>query len=150
MIDQLYQKTILKHAANAVAHGAMQNAHHHVMVHNPMCGDRIKVYVKLAIDQVTHFSHETKACALCQASASILGEHYHGLTCDNLTELIKQLKLSLSDESVNTDIRWPDKKWESLNVFSVVRDHKSRKNCVLLPFNALLQALEEMNLRTHI
>lgn len=145
MIDKLYQKTILKHAANATAHGSLENPDHSVMVHNPMCGDRIKVYIKMYNEKLIEFSHEAKACALCQASASVLGEHFQGLNKSNLTHLIKLIKTSLENQDGSEQNTWPSEKWQDLDVFNVVRDHKSRKNCVTLPFDALLQAMEELN-----
>lgn len=145
MIDKLYQKTILKHAANATGHGVLEDADHSVMVHNPMCGDRIKVYVKMQNNELIDFSHEAKACALCQASASVLGEHFHGLNKEKLKELLSSIEASLDDANGLDENNWPGSKWKDLDVFNVVRDHKSRKTCVTLPFNALLQALEEIS-----
>lgn len=144
MIDKLYQKTILKHAANAVGHGIVEDADHSVMVHNPMCGDRIKVYIKMADGSLQSFSHEAKACALCQASASVLGEHFQGLTKEALVELVEKIKLSLDNTQGPDNNIWPEDKWQDLDVFNVVRDHKSRQTCVTLPFDALLQAINEL------
>lgn len=144
MIDKLYQKTILKHAANATGHGVLENADHSVMVHNPMCGDRIKVYIKTDGEQLVGFCHEAKACALCQASASILGEHFQELNKDALKDLRKKLSDSISHISGPENNDWPDNKWTDLDVFNVVRDHKSRRTCVMLPFDALQQALDEI------
>ncbi|MDG1707808.1 MAG: iron-sulfur cluster assembly scaffold protein [Emcibacteraceae bacterium] len=144
MIDKLYQKTILKHAANATGHGELENPDHSVMVHNPMCGDRIKVYVKLENGELIDFSHEAKACALCQASASVLGEHFKGLTIKTINILIKQIQDSISNTNGPEENPWFDKLWQELDVFNVVRDHKSRQTCVLLPFEALKQAFEEI------
>lgn len=143
MIDKLYQKTILKHAANAVAHGVLEDADHSVMVHNPMCGDRIKVYIKMDGDKLTGFSHEAKACALCQASSSVLGEHFQYLTKVSLSNLLTDIKSSLDKIDGPEHNDWPEDKWHDLDVFNVVRDHKSRQTCVTLPFDALLQAMTE-------
>jgi SUF system NifU family Fe-S assembly protein len=143
MIDKLYQKTILKHAANATAHGIIEEADHSLMVHNPMCGDRIKVYIKLKNGCLVDFTHEAKACALCQASASLLGEHFQGLNKETLAKLIKTIKISLDQDTPDNSIEWPEEKWQELDVFNVVREHKSRRTCVTLPFDALLQAMNE-------
>ncbi len=145
MIDKLYQKTILKHAANATQHGRLENPDHKVMVHNPMCGDRIMVYVKLHKNELVDFRHEAKACALCQASASILGEHFQGLSRSSLLELREKISDAISDLNGPDHNDWPEKKWLDLDVFNVVRDHKSRRTCVTLPFDALQQALDEIS-----
>lgn len=142
MISDLYQKTILKHAANATGHGIMDDADISLTFHNPMCGDRIKVYLKIKDDHLIAFNHEAKACALCQASASILGEYYHGLNKHALSQLIDIIKTSLNKKSDEKN-NWPHEKWQALDIFNVVRDHKSRQTCVTLPFDALLQAFEK-------
>lgn len=145
MIDKLYQKTILKHAANATRHGKLENADHSVMVHNPMCGDRITVYVKMNGGELVDFSHEAKACALCQASASVIGEHFKGLSKENLIDLSEKLIGAISDINGPEHNEWPEKKWADLDVFNVVREYKSRRTCVTLPFDALQQALDEIS-----
>lgn len=145
MIDKLYQKTILKHAANATGHGSLDNADHSLMVHNPMCGDRIKVYIKMRNNELIDFTHEAKACALCQASASVLGEHFHGLNQKKLNDLIELINSSLENPNGPAKNKWPTAKWQDLDVFNVVREHKSRKTCVTLPFEALLKAIDEMS-----
>jgi SUF system NifU family Fe-S assembly protein len=145
MIDKLYQKTILKHAANATAHGKIADADHSTMVHNPMCGDRIEVHIKMDGDTLIEFSHEAKACALCQASASVLGEHFQDLKKDSLSILLDKLRSSLDDIEGPENNTWPDQKWNDLDVFNVVREHRSRRTCVTLPFDALLQAMDEFS-----
>lgn len=144
MISDLYQKTILKYAADATAHGAMENADVSLTHHNPMCGDRITVYINVKDKKLTDFNHDAKACALCQASASLLGEHYHGLNKQALSQLIDAIKTSLNDGVDEINI-WPDKKWQSLDIFNVVREHKSRRTCVTLPFDALLLAFGQID-----
>ncbi|MDG1727315.1 MAG: iron-sulfur cluster assembly scaffold protein [Emcibacteraceae bacterium] len=145
MIDKLYQKTILKHAANATGHGSLDDADYSLMVNNPMCGDRIKVYIKMQNNELVDFTHEAKACALCQASASVLGEHFYGLNKKKLNELIELINSSLENENGPAENNWPSAIWQDLDVFNVVREHKSRKTCVTLPFEALLKAFDEMD-----
>jgi nitrogen fixation NifU-like protein len=145
MIDKLYQKTILRHAANATGHGILANADHSVMVHNPMCGDRIKVYVKLEDGILIDFSHEAKACALCQASASVLGEHFQGLNRQKLEILRQKINSAITQLDGPDHNDWSENKWQDLDIFNVVREHRSRKTCVTLPFDALQQALDELS-----
>jgi len=145
MIDELYQKTILKYAANATGFGKIENPDHSSIVHNPMCGDRITVYIKMNGDTLIDFSYEAKACALCQASASVLGKDFKGLNKNTISKLLKKINSSIDDvdgPKINT---WPDKKWQDLDVFNVVREHKNRRTCITLPFDALLQAVTEMS-----
>jgi len=145
MIDQLYQKAILKQAAAAVGAGALDNADLKLTVHNPLCGDRITVYLDLEGDKISAFSHETKACVLCQASASILGEHSIGETEESLQATYSRLKQRLSEKSLDDnewpDNKWPNSKWNALNIFQPITDHKNRLTCVTLPFESILKAL---------
>lgn len=140
MINQLYQKAILRYAAAATGHGKRDNADLNLTVHNPLCGDRITVYVNLEGDKITDFSHETKACVLCQASASILGECSIGETEQSLQAIHDDLRQNLADNSLKDKI-WSDDKWASLNIFQPVSDHKNRFTCVTLPFESLIKAL---------
>ncbi len=139
MIDQLYQRAILKHAAAATRNGKLDNADRSLTVHNPLCGDRITVYFNLEADRITEFSHETKACVLCQASASILGQCLIGETEYALQAIYHDLRQSLDDKKLE-DKSWPDKKWQALNIFQPVSDHKNRFTCVTLPFESILKA----------
>lgn len=144
MIDQLYQKAILKHAAAATASGKLKDADLNLTVHNPLCGDRITVYVNLVEDRISDFSHETKACVLCQASASILGECSIGETEQSLQVIHDDLRQNLEENSLETKI-WPHDKWNSLNIFQPVSSHKNRFTCVTLPFESLIRALRGEN-----
>ncbi len=140
MIDQLYQKAILKEAAAATGSGALSNPDLRLTVHNPLCGDRITVYLKLEDNKVSAFSHDTKACVLCQASASILAECSIGETEQNIQAVYDSLKQGLSDKDLDDKI-WPEEKWKILNIFHPVSDHKNRFTCVTLPFESILKAL---------
>lgn len=140
MIDQLYQKAILKQAAAARASGALEEADLKLTVHNPLCGDRITVYINLDGDKIKHFSHETKACVLCQACASILGQCSIGETEQSLRIIHDDLKKYLAEDGLKNKI-WPNDKWTALNIFQPVSSHKNRFTCVTLPFESLLKAL---------
>lgn len=140
MIDQLYQKAILKHAAAAMGSGKLEDSDLNLTVHNPLCGDRITVYVNLDEDRISEFSHETKACVLCQASASILGECSIGETEQSLQTIYDDLRQNLEENGLENKI-WPHDKWRSLNIFQPVSSHKNRFTCVTLPFESLLRAL---------
>ena len=139
MIDQLYQKAILKHAATAIGHGVLENADHRLTVHNPLCGDRITVYLNLDQDRIAEFTHETKACVLCQASASILGQCATGETQQSLRGVYDRLQKGLAEKNL-TENSWPAEKWRALSIFQPVTDHKNRFTCVTLPFESLLKA----------
>lgn len=140
MIDQLYQKAILKYAATARASGVLDDAYLNLTVHNPLCGDRITVYVNLDEGRISGFSHVTKACVLCQASASILGQCSIGETEQSLRAIHDDLRQSLEENGLENKV-WSDDKWNALNIFQPVSSHKNRFTCVTLPFESLVKAL---------
>ncbi|VAV88147.1 hypothetical protein MNBD_ALPHA02-1670 [hydrothermal vent metagenome] len=144
MIDQLYQKAILKYAAAATGNGKLKSFDRTITTHNPLCGDRITIYIALNGDKITAFSHETKACVLCQASASILGECVIDENRHDLRAIYNDLKFNLEHKSW-PDVKWASNKWDALNIFAPVSDHKNRFTCVTLPFESILEALDENN-----
>lgn len=141
MIDQLYQKAILKQAAAATGNGVLLDADVKLTVHNPLCGDRISVYINVSKGKIKDFTHETKACVLCQASASILGECSRGETEESLQKVHDTLQKNLENNSFD-NIIWSDEKWTLLNIFQPVSNHKNRFTCVTLPFESIIKALK--------
>tara|TARA_B100001939_G_scaffold301153_1_gene277531 strand:- start:12665 stop:13132 length:468 start_codon:yes stop_codon:yes gene_type:complete len=145
MIDALYQKSILKQAALAVGHGALENAILHYTLHNPLCGDRITVYLNAEQDIIHDFRHETRACVLCQASASLLGQHLAGEPSARLREVCAILMAGLEENTLDS-VSWPAEKWRDFSMFAPVAPHKNRHTCVTLPLQAILKALDSTSL----
>jgi nitrogen fixation NifU-like protein len=140
MIDQLYQKEILRLAARATGHGRPGDSEISYTLHNPLCGDRITVHLKMENSRLASFGHETRACVLCQANASLLGENAPGETAESLSQIRDVLVQGLENKKLE-ETSWPAGKWESLSVFAPVADHANRFKCVTLPFEALIRAM---------
>ncbi len=138
MTMELYQKEIMRLAADATGHGRLNNPDAEVTADNPLCGDRVKLDVRVADGTVAEVGHEVRACVLCQASASIVGELAQGETPARLRTVAGQLGHYIKEGGP-----LPDAPFDKLAVFEPVIDHKSRHQCVLLPFDALCQALDE-------
>jgi nitrogen fixation NifU-like protein len=136
VIEELYQKNLMRLAANATGSQKLENPQYTHTLDNPTCGDRITLQVTLQDGRIAEFSQENRACLLCQASASLLAENAIGLTPDELQTVIDRIKKIL-DGSENS----ADDPWEKLSYFSPVKEHSSRHICVLLPFNALQDIL---------
>lgn len=138
MSDPLYKKEILRLAADA--HGAGHLAEPHVTgdAHNPACGD--KVSVDLALDEngrITAIAHDTKACVLAQASASILGQSLKGASRDDVEDLANAVGMMLGAKGPP-----PSTPFEAYSAFEGVVEHRNRRQCVLLPIEAALKAFE--------
>ena len=137
-VADIYQKDLLKLAARATGAGRLDNPDGSVRIHNPYCGDRITVDVKLDGDRVAEIGHEAKACMLCQASASILGKQAPGRTVDELQDLETTVEAMLKQDGTA-----PDGDWADYASFDPVREVQSRHECVMLPFRALLKAARD-------
>ena len=138
MIVNIYHQELLRHAAEAHAHGRLEVADASVTIDNPLCGDRVTMDVRVAGGRIAEIAHEVRACVLCQASVSILGANAAGETAETIDELSRRIAAMLRDGTGA-----PDGKWSGFSAFEPVRQHKSRHRCVLLPFEALSAALAD-------
>ncbi len=125
-------------AADATGAGRLERPDATITLDNPLCGDRVTVDIKTANGQVAELAQEVRACVLCQASASIVGEQSVGASADDLRETEAAVTAMLRDSAAPPDGRWSD-----MAVFESVRKFRSRHQCVLLPIEALRSALEK-------
>jgi len=137
-MQELYQKKLLRLAADAGGNGVMDDPDAEQTLDNPTCGDRITVQVKMDGSKIAALTQENRSCMLCQASASVLGSHAAG---HNLPDILN-LRSSI-EKMLTKDTNQPDFIWDELNNFGPVADHPSRHTCVLLPFDALIAALDK-------
>ena len=140
MSDPLYRKEILRLAADAVGAGHLSGPHVTATAHNPACGD--KVTVDLSVDahgRVTAMAHDTKACVLAQASASILGRSLAGASREEIEALANDIVAMLV-----TKAPAPAAPFGAYAAFDGAIDHRTRHRCVMLPVEAVLAAFEEM------
>jgi nitrogen fixation NifU-like protein len=135
MSDPLYRKELLRLAADAAGAGRLENPDGSATVHNPACGDRVTVEVRLADGRITGLAHQTQACVLTQASAAILGAHAAGLDRSALAALAEDVAAMLSGAKT------PAPPFQDFGAFDGVAGHKGRHKCVLLPLEAAIAAL---------
>ena len=127
---------MLRLAAQATGAGKLADATKSVTVDNPLCGDRVTFDVKMAADgRITAVGHTVKGCVLCQASASVIGANAKGENAASLAAIRESLKAMLKQGTPA-----PSNAWATLATFAPVSSHKSRHECVLLPFEAVIQA----------
>ncbi len=136
MSDDLYQQEIMTLVKSAIRAGKLSNPDSAATVDNPLCGDRVTVELKLDGEVITDLAHKVRGCALCQASASVIGSHAIGLRLADVQGAVKALKEMMTGSGAA-----PVGAWADLGAFLPVRDHKSRQECVRLPFSALEKAL---------
>jgi nitrogen fixation NifU-like protein len=133
MSDALYQKAIVE-KARSPAVWPLPDASGAGRTDNPLCGDRVDMAVRLADGRVAAVGHRVRGCLLCEASAAIIAERAPGLDAPALRAAAASVAPMLSEAAAPP--------WPELAIFEPVRAHKSRHECVLLPFRALVAALD--------
>ncbi len=137
MSDPLYRREILRLAADAHGAGTLVHADAKGLAHNPTCGDKVRVQLALDGDgRITALAHETKACVLAQASASILGRDLKGVKLTDIEALRAEIVRMLESKAEP-----PAPPFADYAAFDGVADIKARHRCVLLPLDAVLDAL---------
>ncbi len=139
MINDLYNTRILEFAGNIPRTERLEDPDATVTEVSRLCGSKVTVDLKMQDDVVTDFGHDVKACALGQCSSSIMARHIMGSTGDELIALRDQMRAMLKD---NGDP--PTGKWADLEILIPVREYKGRHTSVLLTFEAVAKAVEEI------
>ncbi len=136
-LDELYHKDVLRLAARASGAGRLPAPAATVSLNNPICGDQVTVDVVCEGAQISESAFDTKACVLCQASASILGESAPGETAQSLAEPSSARSAQCSRKA----LRRLEENSAAYAALAPVAAHPSRHTCVLLPLEALREAL---------
>lgn len=114
---------------------------HSAQLDNPFCGDRVRVGVVLDDHgRVLSLAQETRGCLLCAAASSIIGKNATGISARDAERLLDAVTSVLSGRETAPD-------WPEIRVFAPVAEHGSRFDCVLLPFKALLSAIQGARIR---
>ena len=138
MKDDLYHRTLLDLARKARDGGRLEVPSATVVLDNPLCGDRITLDLDLSDGRVTDVGHKVRGCLLCQAAAAVIDARAPGESPVDLRRVAEQMALAMSRDPSLLEGLWPE-----LAAFAPVHAHKSRHECVLLPFQALVQALDQ-------
>lgn len=133
MSDELYQSRIVALAKSKRGAGKLEAPTRSARRDNPLCGDRVTIDVKLDNGKIVEIAHQVRGCLLCQASAAALASIAVGHDAAGIAELRHDADRALGREA--------GKAREPFDAFEPVAAHKSRQECVLLPFEALKNAL---------
>lgn len=139
MIDlrELYQEVIIDHNRNPRNFYAMKDATATVQGHNPLCGDKLTVYLKLVDESVSEVSFVGRGCAISQASASLMTEVMRGKTLAEAHALFKRFHCMLTDEQTSPIGE------EKLKVLAGVKAYPARVKCATLAWHTLESALNK-------
>ena len=135
MVDDLYQETILDHSKRPRNHHSMDDANRKADGYNPLCGDKLRLYLKVEGDVVQDASFEGSGCAISTASASLMTDSLKGKTRAEALKLMEKFHdLLTTDTPVQQDLG-------KLVVFCGVRDYPARVKCATLAWHTLKSAL---------
>ena len=138
MLNDIYSRLILELAADIPRLGKLPDADASAKAHSKLCGSTVTVYLKVDGDTVIDFAHEVKACALGQASSSIMGRHAIGSTAEELRAVRDEMHRMLKAGGPPPSGRWAD-----LALLEPARELKARHASILLTFDAVVDALSK-------
>ena len=135
MVDDLYQETILDHSKRPRNCHPMEDANRKAEGHNPLCGDKLKLFIKVEDDIVKDVSFVGSGCAISTASASLMTESLKGKTRTEALAMLERFHDLLTTDTPVT------KELGKLVVFCGVRDYPARVKCATLAWHTLKSAL---------
>lgn len=138
MLNDIYNQKILAFAADIPRHRRLEHPDGTATAISKLCGSKVTVDIKLDGDRVSDFGHEVKACALGQASSSIMARHVVGSSIAELRALREQMYKMLKEGGPA-----PDGEWADLQALEPVRDFKARHASTLLTFDAVVAAIDK-------
>jgi NifU-like protein involved in Fe-S cluster formation len=139
MINDVYNKKILGLAADIPHLRRLSEADATAVAHSKLCGSKVTVDLKVKDGVVTDFGHDVKACALGQASSSIMARHVIGSSAEELRQLRDTMHRMLKE---NGDP--PGGRWSDCEALLPVRDFKARHASTLLTFDAVVDAVNQI------
>ena len=140
-LNELYQEIILDHNKHPRNCRELQDANHHAEGFNPLCGDKVTVYLKVKDDRIVEISFEGSGCAISTASASLMTEALKGRTLEDARKVFRSFhsvvtgKPGAGLEDDNSALK--------LAVFNGVSDYPIRVKCATLPWHTLQAALSD-------
>ena len=137
MINEIYNTRILELAADIPRQGRLAHPDATATVHSKLCGSTVTIDLAMKDGKISDFAHEIKACALGQASSSIMARHIIGATPEELREVRRAVRAMLKENAAP-----PTGKWADIAVLEPVRDYKARHASTLLTFDAVVKAID--------
>jgi NifU-like protein involved in Fe-S cluster formation len=139
MLDDIYNAKILELAGNIPRIGRLAEPDATARAHSRLCGSTVTVHLKMADGRVSDLAHDVRACALGQASSSIMARNVVGSTPDELRAL-RGAMLEMLKEGGSP----PDGRWGDLKYLEPVRDYKARHASTMLTFDAVVDAVNQI------
>jgi NifU-like protein involved in Fe-S cluster formation len=139
MMDEIYNSRILEFAGNIPKSGRLADPDAEASAHSKLCGSKVRITLKMDGDTVTGFAHEVKACALGQASSSIMARHVVGATSTEIRQAREDMLAMLK-----ADGEGPSGRFEDMRFLKPVKDYKARHASTMLTFDAVVDAIGQV------
>jgi NifU-like protein involved in Fe-S cluster formation len=140
MLNDVYNRKILELAGSIPRIGKLDQPDASATAHSKLCGSTVSIDLKMDGDTVSDFAHEVKACALGQASSSIMARNVVGAKADELRALRDNVRKMLKENGAPP----ADGRWADIAVLEPVRDYKARHASTLLTFDAVVDAINQI------
>ena len=137
-LRELYQEVILDHNRRPRNLGVLPDADRTAEGFNPLCGDRLSVYLKMDGDVINDIRFQGSGCAISKASASLMTDSVKGQTIAEVQRLFKQFHAMVAGDADPP----PIEKLNKLCVFAGVRDYPMRVKCATLAWHTLRAAVD--------
>jgi nitrogen fixation NifU-like protein len=141
-LRDLYQEVILDHSKKPRNFGPLDHANHEAKGHNPLCGDRVTVFLDLddaGMVKDVHF--QGSGCAISMASASLMTELVKGKSIDDAKKLFDQFHALVTGEEAPASVATEDD-MDRLEPLTGVREFPMRVKCATLPWHTFIAALD--------
>ena len=138
-MDDIYNSKILEFAGNIPLTGTLDDADASAQAHSRLCGSKVRIWLKMDGDRISAFSHDVKACALGQASSSIMARHVIGATSGEVRKAREDMLTMLK-----ADGEGPDGRFADMRYLLPVRDYKARHASTMLTFDAVVDAIGQI------
>lgn len=139
MLDDIYNAKILEFAGNIPRIGRLERPDATAKAHSKLCGSTVLVDICVKDGVVSDFAHDVKACALGQASSSIMAQNVVGARPEELREVQKTMRAMLKEGGEP-----PRGRFEDLKFLEPVREYKARHASTMLTFDAVVDALDQI------
>lgn len=139
MLNDIYNERILDLAGNIPRIGRLADPGATATAHSKLCGSTVTVDVAMTDGIVTDFAHEVRACALGQASSSIMARHVVGAKAEDLRRVRDTMRRMLKENGPP-----PGGDWQDCAVLEPIRDYKARHASTLLTFDAVVDAVDQI------
>jgi nitrogen fixation protein NifU and related proteins len=146
LADELYRETILDHYHRPRNQGTIEKPTVKIEGVNPLCGDECTLYMSIDGDQIADLKLDAHGCSINMASGSMMSEAVKGLSLSNASNIISIFKNMMLNK--NEEILLPEE-LEDLEALEGVKKYPVRIKCALLPWNTLLEAIQDVQSGHH-